>query len=112
MEREKTPLPTHDQVPSGDDGRREFLKKCGKFAAITPPAVTMLLSTSLTSGAIAKSGSGSGGYSGGHPGGYSGHVPPGQAKKDEYKGPPGQTKKYAESGGGGGGPPGQAKKNK
>jgi hypothetical protein len=38
--------------------RREFLKKCGKFAAVTPPAITMLLSTSLTSDAIAKSSKG------------------------------------------------------
>ncbi|MGK9233605.1 hypothetical protein KXS07_33325 [Inquilinus limosus] len=36
--------------------RRDFLSKCGRFAVITPPAVTMLLSTSLTSEAIAKSG--------------------------------------------------------
>ncbi|WP_077959861.1 hypothetical protein [Ensifer adhaerens] len=46
--------------------RREFLIACGRFAAITPPAVTMLLSTSLTSEAIAKSGSGGG--SGGNSG--------------------------------------------
>jgi hypothetical protein len=45
-----------EQTPSGDNDRREFLKKCGKFAAVTPPAITMLLSTSLTSNAIAKSG--------------------------------------------------------
>ncbi|MEY9360532.1 hypothetical protein ABH994_003253 [Bradyrhizobium yuanmingense] len=41
---------------SEDDDRREFLKTCGKFAAVTPPALTLLLSTSLTSDAIAKSG--------------------------------------------------------
>ncbi|WP_445503115.1 hypothetical protein [Microvirga sp. G4-2] len=41
-----------------DHDRREFLAKCGKFAAITPPAMTLLLSTSLTSNAIAKSASG------------------------------------------------------
>jgi len=28
------------------DGRREFLKKCGRFAAVTPPAMTLLLSVS------------------------------------------------------------------
>lgn len=39
----------------GED-RREFLKSCGKFAAVTPPAMTLLLSTSLTSAAIAGSG--------------------------------------------------------
>lgn len=39
----------------GDD-RREFLKSCGKFAAVTPPTVTLLLSTSLTSATTAGSG--------------------------------------------------------
>jgi hypothetical protein len=37
--------------------RRKFLETCGKFAVVTPPAITMLLSTSLTSDAIAASGS-------------------------------------------------------
>ncbi|MBB4424431.1 hypothetical protein GGD66_002977 [Bradyrhizobium sp. CIR48] len=49
---------------SEDDDRREFLKTCGKFAAVTPPALTLLLSTSLTSDAIAKSGASSAGPSG------------------------------------------------
>jgi hypothetical protein len=39
-----------------DEDRRKFLAACGKFAAITPPAMTLLLSTSLTSTAIAQSG--------------------------------------------------------
>ncbi|MDW9830264.1 hypothetical protein GOB24_22030 [Sinorhizobium meliloti] len=43
-----------------EEDRREFLKACGRFAAVTPPAVTLLLSTSLTTEAIAKSGSGGG----------------------------------------------------
>ncbi|MBM7483156.1 MULTISPECIES: hypothetical protein [Bradyrhizobium] len=43
-------------MPNEDDDRREFLKTCGKFAVVTPPAITLLLSTSLTSHAIAKSG--------------------------------------------------------
>ena len=38
-----------------DDDRREFLKKCGRCAVITPPAVTFLLSTSMSSKAIAAS---------------------------------------------------------
>ena len=37
------------------DDRRDFLKKCGKLAVITPPAVTFLLSTSMSSKAIAAS---------------------------------------------------------
>jgi hypothetical protein len=48
----------YEKPPSSGHDRREFLKKCGKFAAITPPTITMLLSTSLTSNAIAKSGGG------------------------------------------------------
>lgn len=51
------------KVPPPADGaadRREFLAKCGRFAIVTPPAVTLLLSTSLTSDAIAKSGGGKG----------------------------------------------------
>lgn len=43
-----------------EEDRRAFLKVCGRFAAVTPPAVTMLLSTSLTSNAIARSGAGGG----------------------------------------------------
>lgn len=39
-----------------DEDRREFLKICGTFAAVTSPAMTLLLSTSLTSTAIARSG--------------------------------------------------------
>jgi len=42
--------------PSSDEDRRKFLATCGKFAVVTPPAITLLLSTSLTSDAIAASG--------------------------------------------------------
>lgn len=41
---------------SAEADRRAFLAACGKFAAVTPPAVALLLSTSLTSSAIAYSG--------------------------------------------------------
>jgi hypothetical protein len=38
------------EVPEAPDddaqARRDFLKKCGKFAAVTPPAMTLLLSVS------------------------------------------------------------------
>jgi hypothetical protein len=40
------------------EDRRKFLATCGKFAVVTPPAITLLLSTSLTSDAIAASGAG------------------------------------------------------
>jgi hypothetical protein len=39
-----------------DDDRRKFLASCGRFAVVTPPALTVLLSTSLNSEAIAHSG--------------------------------------------------------
>ena len=37
------------KLPDGredSEARREFLKRCGKFAAVTPPAMTLLLSVS------------------------------------------------------------------
>jgi hypothetical protein len=52
-----------------DEDRRKFLATCGKFAAVTPPAITVLLSTSLTSDAIAgssgKDGKGNSGFGNG-----------------------------------------------
>jgi hypothetical protein len=39
-----------------EDDRREFLKTCGRFAAVTPPVMTALLSTTLTSTAVMASG--------------------------------------------------------
>lgn len=84
-----------------DDDRREFLKKCGKFAVITPPAVTFLLSTSMSSKAIAASsgrpGHGFGDTNHDHSG------PPGQvnAPADKAKTSPGRATTS----------PGQAKKH-
>jgi hypothetical protein len=52
-----------------DNERRDFLKKCGKYAAITPPAVTFLLSTTMSGKAIAAS-SGRPGKGGGKGGGW------------------------------------------
>lgn len=43
-----------------EEDRRRFLKTCGRFAATVPPAMTILLSTSLSSKAIAKSTGGGG----------------------------------------------------
>ena len=45
-------------MSKSDDDRREFMKTCGKFAAVTQPTLAVLLSTSLTSDAIALSGGG------------------------------------------------------
>jgi hypothetical protein len=39
-----------------DEDRRRFLAKCGKFAIVTPPAVAMLLSTSMKADAFIRSG--------------------------------------------------------
>ena len=34
-------------TPPEVEARREFLAKCGRFAAVTPPAMTLLLSVTL-----------------------------------------------------------------
>lgn len=49
-------LPTRKPEAELIEERRRFLASCGKFAVVTPPAITLLLSTSLNSSAIAKSG--------------------------------------------------------
>ncbi|RUU01203.1 hypothetical protein EOD23_21930 [Mesorhizobium sp. USDA-HM6] len=47
---------TAETLVSESQARRDFLKKAGRFAAVTPPAITLLLGTSLSSKAIAQSG--------------------------------------------------------
>jgi len=42
--------------------RRDFLKRCGKYAACTPPAIVLLLSTTEQKYATAASGASSGGF--------------------------------------------------
>jgi hypothetical protein len=70
-------------ISSEDQARRDFLKKAGRFAVVTPPAITLLLGTSLNSRAIAGS-AGSRGKGGSRPGyGFGdsnhGHIgPPGR----------------------------------
>ena len=64
------------------EARRNFLMKAGKFAAVTPPAITLLLGTSLSSRAIAKSSGSKPGYGWGD-------------KNHDHYGPPGQLKKLA-----------------
>jgi hypothetical protein len=41
--------------------RRKFIAACGRFAVVTAPAMTMLLSTSVKSKAVVASGGGSAG---------------------------------------------------
>jgi hypothetical protein len=51
-------MPPKDEPPFHDtanEDRRKFLATCGRFAIVTPPALTLLLSTSLNSTAIAAS---------------------------------------------------------
>jgi hypothetical protein len=69
------------------EDRRKFLISAGRFAAVTPPAITLLLSTSLTSDAIA--GSGANGHHGG-PKGNNGYGNGGgdgspNGKNDKYR---------------------------
>lgn len=81
MQPENTPSTgvNQDQAePDGESDRRAFLDRCGRFAAVTPPAIAMLLSTSLTSNAIASSAGGRGrsgnqGVGGGVGGGQTGN---------------------------------------
>ena len=49
-----------DPKALADEDRRKFIASCGTFAVVTPPALTVLLSTSLSSTAIAKSTGGNG----------------------------------------------------
>ncbi|UEM20765.1 hypothetical protein JL100_027415 [Skermanella mucosa] len=68
--------------------RRKFLGQCGRFAIATPPAITLLMSTSLTSQAIAKSGGkGHPGNGYGHGNGQHGGVPgnPWKNHGDKYR---------------------------
>jgi hypothetical protein len=40
-------IPLELGTPPEDEARRQFLAKCGRFAVVTPPAMTMLLSVTL-----------------------------------------------------------------
>ncbi|PVE25970.1 hypothetical protein DC522_01655 [Microvirga sp. KLBC 81] len=65
-----------EALSAEDQARRDFLKKAGRFAVLTPPTVTVLLSTSMNSDAIAGSGGkafpGGGATGGVFPGGDNG----------------------------------------
>ncbi|GLR40835.1 hypothetical protein GCM10007880_13510 [Mesorhizobium amorphae] len=66
----------HEGLVSEAQARRDFLRKAGRFAMVTPPAITLLLGTSLNSNAIAKSGGSRPGHGWGD-------------KNDIHLGPPG-----------------------
>lgn len=65
---------TPEELTTEAEARRNFLMKAGRFAAVTPPTITLLLGTSLSSRAIAKSG---GGGTHGQVGGGKGNNQPG-----------------------------------
>lgn len=71
-----------------DRNRRAFLNKCGRFAAVTPPVMALMLSASKSDPALAGSGFDSGSW--GHPnngfgnGGGDG-VPGNSGKSDENR---------------------------
>lgn len=81
---EKSP----ERLNTEAEARRSFLLKAGKFASLTPPAITLLLGTSLSSRAIAKS-------CGSHPRQNAGRGKGWGNKKHGHYGPPGQLKKFA-----------------
>lgn len=45
------------EIPRTDEDRRAFLQTAGKIAVVVPPAMSLLLSTGMSSSAIAASGS-------------------------------------------------------
>lgn len=53
-------LSSSPQGQSPERDRRDFLVKAGRFAVVTPPAISMLLVTSMNSNAVAGSGGGGG----------------------------------------------------
>jgi hypothetical protein len=55
-QRDDRSTPRPNDLTEGNEDRRKFLAACGKFAVVTPPAITLLLSTSLSSTAVATSG--------------------------------------------------------
>jgi hypothetical protein len=71
----EAPMQPQENLPIRDmasEDRRKFLATCGKFAIVTPPALTLLLSTSLNSTAIAGSSGNNNGNNGGGNGGGDG----------------------------------------
>ena len=49
-------MQTDEIINRAKADRRQFLSTAGKFAVVVPPAMTLMLSTTMTSPAIAASG--------------------------------------------------------
>jgi len=75
----------NDREQQEIEDRRKFLISAGRFAAVTPPAITLLLSTSLTSDAIAHSGGRNGGPKGNNGYGNGGGDGSPNGKEDKYR---------------------------
>ena len=59
MEIQRADNPGEDTLHARDEAnadRRKFLAALGRFSVVTPPTITLLLSTALASEAIAQSG--------------------------------------------------------
>ena len=56
MQPELTPEDLAVDLSAEEQARRDFLEKAGRYALVTPPAVTALLSTTMNSPAVAASG--------------------------------------------------------
>ncbi|MCG5480864.1 MAG: hypothetical protein KK478_17745 [Ensifer alkalisoli] len=90
MEHENGSEKVPEELETEAQARRDFLKKAGRFAVVTPPAITLLLGTSLSSRAIAKSNGSRPGYGWGDKNHYH-YGPPGLQKllglkKNSWKG--------------------------
>ncbi len=60
VKRAKTTDVKSSELDQEEQARRDFLKKAGTFAVVTPPSIALLLGTSLNSQAIAASHGGRG----------------------------------------------------
>ena len=65
-------MSTSDEKNASIEARRKFLKDCGKFAIVTPPAISLLLAASNQNFAVTASG-GQVGHVGNGSNGGSGH---------------------------------------
>ncbi len=65
------------KLTATETDRRAFLTTAGKFAVVTPPAMSLLLSTTMTSPAIAQSGASAGPPRGNNGNGNGNDVPKG-----------------------------------
>jgi hypothetical protein len=73
IEEEAMPQNEQKHLYEAAEDRRKFLASCGKFAVVTPPAITFLLSTTLNSTAVAQSAGNNGNHGNGNNGNGNGN---------------------------------------